>query len=188
MTDGTATAKGRALVALARRAIARALELEAAGEPEPDGDWLLETGAAFVTVTLDGTLRGCIGTVDAHRPLGLDVRDNAVNAALRDPRFPPLAPEEFSRARLSVSVLSSPEPIAFTDEGEALAALRPGIDGVVLEVGGRRATFLPQVWEQLGEPAAFLRALKRKAGLAEDHWDGTVRLYRYTVERHGEGA
>jgi len=178
-------ARGAALVAIARRAIAEALDVNPPGA-DPDGDWLDAPGATFVTLTLDGALRGCVGTVEAHRPLGDDVRDNAVGAALRDPRFPPLTSEEWPRVWVSVSVLSPAEPIPAAAEAEALAALRPGIDGVVLEAGRRRATFLPQVWDQLPDPAAFLRALRRKAGLPEDYWDGEVRLYRYTAEKHGE--
>ena len=153
---------------------------------EPDGvpdraDWLRTPGACFVTLTQDGTLRGCIGTVDAWRPLGLDVRANAVAAAVHDRRFPPLRPEELDRTRIEVSVLSPPEPIDCSDEADALATLRPGVDGVVLACGRRRATFLPQVWQRLPDPATFLTALRRKAGLPPDFWSDDVKLSRYTV-------
>jgi len=183
-------ARGETLLALARTAIVEALGQEG-GAPPPDADppaepWLEAVGAAFVTLTLDGQLRGCIGTVEPYRSLAADVRANAVAAALDDPRFPALTPEELRRVHLSVSVLSPLAPVPCASEAEAAGALRPGLDGVVLEIAGRRATFLPQVWDQLPDARAFLRALKRKAGLKEDYWDGETRVYRYTVEKFGE--
>lgn len=180
--------RGAALLALARGAIAEALGLDPPGPDPPDPVWLDAPGAAFVTLTVGGQLRGCIGTVRAYRPLGEDVRANAVGAAFRDPRFPPLARHEFDRVRVAVSVLSEPEPIPFVDEADAVRRLRPGVDGVMLEHGRRRGTFLPQVWAQLPGPASFLRALKHKAGLAEDFWSPEVRLFRYTVKKYEEGA
>ena len=128
-----------------------------------------------MTLRREGELRGCIGTVDAWRPLGEDVRANAVAAAFHDPRFPPLARDEFDDTSIEVSLLGPHEPVPASDEAQALATLRPGVDGVLLECGRRRATFLPQVWEQLPEPREFLRALKRKAGLAGDFWSDEVR-------------
>lgn len=183
---------GPVLLAMARRAIADELGVPAAdGVPDPtadgvpaaaaDGDWLAEPLACFVTLTQDGALRGCIGSVDAWRPLGQDIRANAVAAALHDRRFPPLQAEELDRTRIEVSVLSTPEPLDCPDEAAALAALRPGVDGVVFAYGRRRATFLPQVWERLGDPAVFLAALRRKAGLPPDFWAEDVTLSRYTV-------
>jgi len=142
-----------------------------------------------VTLTdAEGALRGCIGTMEAYRPLRDDVRANAVGAAFRDPRFPPLARHELARVRVGVSVLSPLEPLPCADEADAVRRLRRGVDGVVLEAGRRRATFLPQVWDQLPAPEAFLRALKHKAGLPEDHWGPEVRLWRYTVTRYEEAA
>jgi AmmeMemoRadiSam system protein A len=114
------------------------------------------------------------------------VAENASAAAFRDPRFPPLTPEELVHTRIEVSLLSPLEPIGFVDERDALARLCPGTDGVVLECGGRRGTFLPQVWNSLPEPAAFLAELKRKAGLPADFWDSSLRLYRYRVEKWSE--
>jgi AmmeMemoRadiSam system protein A len=187
-----AAARGEALLALARGAIAEALGVDPPADGPPDADpaaaepGLNEVGAAFVTLTLDGQLRGCIGTVEPYRALAADVRANAVAAALGDPRFPPLAPDDLEHVHLAVSVLSPLEPVPCGTEAEAAAMLRPGVDGVVLEVGGRRATFLPQVWDQLPEPVAFLRALRRKASLPETPWDGGTRVYRYTVARHEE--
>jgi AmmeMemoRadiSam system protein A len=188
MTAPAATDRGALLIALARETIARELGGLAPDPPEGDPAWLQERGAAFVTLTVAGDLRGCIGTVEAYRPLGEDVRANAVAAAFRDPRFPPLARHELDRVRIGVSVLSALAPVPCRDEGEALRRLRRGVDGIVLEVGHRRATFLPQVWEQLPTPEAFLGALKRKAGLPADFWEPGTRLCRYTVTKYEEGA
>ncbi len=181
-----ATEKGETLLKLARSGIAAKL-----GEPAqrpPEADWLREPGATFVTLTHAGELRGCIGTLEAHRPLGIDVRENAVAAAFRDPRFMPLSREEFPGVRVEVSLLSPTQPIEVKDEAALLAALRPHVDGVVLEYGHHRGTFLPQVWEQLPEPAEFLAHLKRKAGLPMDFWAEGVRLARYTVSKWKETA
>ena len=170
---------GRVLLPLARAAIAAQLGLTHASS---DGlPWLKSSGASFITLMLSGKLRGCIGTLRAHRALVEDVRANAVAAAFRDPRFPPLGAGEFSGVALEVSVLSALAPMSFTDEREALEQLRPGIDGVVFEYGHHTGTFLPQVWEDFKEPPEFLAHLKYKAGLPPDFWDVAVRLSRYTV-------
>lgn len=178
--------KGTTLLKLARAEIASKLGHPAAA-PAQSG-WLAEPGATFVTLTRHGDLRGCIGTLEAHRPLGLDVRENAVAAAFRDPRFMPLSHAELDEIRVEVSLLSPAEPLAAVDERAALAALRPNVDGVVFEYGQARSTFLPQVWEQLPEPAEFLAHLKRKAGLPADFWSEQVRLSRYTVNKWKEGG
>lgn len=180
------TKKGETLLQLARAEIAGRLGEEA---PRPvDKAWLHEPGATFVTLTRTGELRGCIGTLEAHRPLGIDVRENALAAAFRDPRFMPLSREEYPGVRVEVSLLSPTQPIEVPDEISALATLRPHVDGVVLEYGHHRGTFLPQVWEQLPEPAEFLAHLKRKAGLPMDFWAEGVRLARYTVNKWKETA
>lgn len=177
--------RGALLVALARAAIARELG-EAVGElPHPP--WLDEPGAVFVTLTKHGELRGCIGSLHARRPLGRDLEANARAAAFDDPRFPPLGRDEWPEIRVEVSLLSPPEPLSPADEAEALTQLRPGIDGVILEYGWYRATFLPQVWAQLPEPRDFLAHLKRKAGLPPDFWAKGLKLSRYTVEKFKEG-
>ena len=176
--------KGSTLLKLARSEIASKLGHELALSAQPD--WLQEPGASFVTLTRQGELRGCIGTLEAHRPLGLDVMENAVAAAFRDPRFMPLTRVEFDEIRVEVSVLSPTAAMVVTSEEHALATLRPGIDGVVFEYGHYRSTFLPQVWEQLPEPAEFLAHLKRKAGLSMDFWSDSVRLSRYTVSKWQE--
>ena len=178
--------KGATLLKLARSEIASKLGHEA--DAPIQASWLAEPGASFVTLTRQGELRGCIGTLEAHRPLGLDVRENAVAAAFRDPRFMPLTLAEFEEIRVEVSLLSPSEPLIVVNEEDALISLRPGIDGVVFEYGHYRSTFLPQVWEQLPDPAEFLAHLKRKAGLAADFWADQVRLSRYTVTKWKEGS
>jgi AmmeMemoRadiSam system protein B/AmmeMemoRadiSam system protein A len=184
--DQAEAEKGLSLLTLARAEIAKQF-WEHVAEPSAE-PWMAEPGASFVTLTRQGELRGCIGTLEAHRPLGLDVRENAVAAAFRDPRFMPLARAEFDGVRVEVSVLSPHEVLAVGTEKDALAVLRPGIDGVVFEYGHFRSTFLPQVWEQLPDPAEFLAHLKRKAGLPLDFWAEKVRLSRYTVSKWKEGA
>ncbi|MCC6196909.1 MAG: AmmeMemoRadiSam system protein A, partial [Burkholderiales bacterium] len=141
-----------------------------------------------VTLRIKGDLRGCIGTVNAYRALAEDVRANARAAAFQDPRFAPLARDEFTATSIEVSLLGRPEAIVAPDEDAALAQLCPKLDGVVLEARSGRATFLPQVWEQLPDRREFLLALKRKAGLAPGFWDSSVRLSRYRVEKFVEAA
>lgn len=172
-------AKGQTLLRLARYAIGEALGV-AVPEVE-DAAWLDERGATFVTLTIDGELRGCIGSVTAHRALRDDVHDNALGAAFRDPRFRPLPASAFNDIRVEVSLLTPPEPMDVADEDAAIAALRPHEDGVVLEYGSFAGLFLPQVWEQLPTPRAFLRHLKRKAGLPDDFWASGIRLSRFRV-------
>lgn len=171
--------RGRTLLAIARESLAAALGL---GEESPrDEPWLRETGATFITLRARGDLRGCVGTIRAFRPLLDDVRSNARAAAFADSRFPPVPVSEYGGISLEISLLSPCEPCAFGCEEEALAQLRPGIDGIVFELGERRSTFLPQVWEQLPDPWDFLAHLKRKAGLPPAFWDPGVKLWRYTV-------
>jgi AmmeMemoRadiSam system protein A len=176
--------RGDILLRLAHSAIATRFCLS--GDFDPNESWLNESAATFVTLTLAGKLRGCIGTLEAYRPLERDVRENAVAAAFRDPRFMPLSREEFPNVRIEVSLLSPIEPIPFVDEADALRRLRPGVDGVVLEYGERHGTFLPQVWESLPDPADFLGHLKRKAALRPDFWHPDIRLSRYSVTKWKE--
>jgi hypothetical protein len=175
---------GEILLKLARAAIAKRLKQPMPAIPEPE--WLAEPGATFVTLTIKGELRGCIGTLEPHCSLGEDVTANAVSAAFRDPRFDPLRLAELKDVRVEVSLLSPAEPIVAADEPAALAALRPSIDGVVLEYKQYRGLFLPQVWEQLPEPTKFLAHLKRKAGLPMNFWSPAVRLLRFTVSKWKE--
>jgi AmmeMemoRadiSam system protein A len=177
---------GDILLRLARGAIARRLGQVAQDAPHHEA--LDRPGATFVTLTRDGELRGCIGTLEAHRPLGEDVRENAVAAAFRDPRFPPLTEEELPATRVEVSLLTAPQTLTFAGEADALAQLRPQVDGVVLMHDCHRATFLPQVWDSLPEPRQFLAQLKRKAGLPPDFWDDAMTLARYQVTKWKEPA
>jgi AmmeMemoRadiSam system protein A len=180
------TDKGIILLRLARAAIAA--ELGFISHDYPRSDWLEESGATFVTLTLDGRLRGCIGSLEAHRPLIDDVRHNAVAAAFRDPRFMPLSEAEFADTVIEVSLLSAPEAIRFGSEADARAQLQRGRDGVILEYGLHRATYLPQVWAQLPDPESFLNELKVKAGLPEDFWSDDIRLSRYSVQKFSEAG
>ena len=176
--------QGFCLVQVARRTIERALDT---GESAPpDQPWMGEPGATFVTLTQGGRLRGCIGTLTARRPLGEDVRENALAAAFGDPRFSPVSRGDLPGLLVEVSYLSPQSPLLFQSEAEALRQLQPGIDGVVLEAGLNRGTFLPQVWEQLPDPREFLDNLKAKAGLPRGFWGPEVRLFRYTVEHWTE--
>lgn len=177
---------GTVLLPLARAAIAHRLEL--AGPAVPTPPWLSEPGASFVTLHLAGRLRGCIGTLAAYRELGADVRANARAAAFNDPRFPPLDAGEYARIDLEVSVLSKPEPLAYVDQDDLLGQLRPGVDGLLLEGDHRRATFLPQVWEQLPVPDRFVGQLKVKAGFSRSDWDSAWRFARYTVTAWSEAT
>ena len=139
-----------------------------------------------MTLTRASQLRGCIGSLEAKRALHLDVRENALGAAFRDPRFRPLTREEWSDTFVEVSLLSALEPLPVDSEPDLLRALRPGIDGLVLEFGHHRSTFLPQVWEQLPNPTSFLTQLRRKAGLPPDFWESGMRISRYTVRKWRE--
>ncbi|MFQ5524883.1 MAG: AmmeMemoRadiSam system protein A [Thermoanaerobaculia bacterium] len=176
------------LTRLARNAIERELgrDVEPPTPPAAREAWLRAPAATFVTLELDGKLRGCIGSLVAKHPLVEDLAQNARGAAFEDPRFPPLTDPEFDGLSIEVSVLSEPVPIGCRSESELLASLRPGVDGLVLEYGVRRATFLPQVWEGLPAPAAFVAGLKRKAGLQPDFWSADLRFSRYTVVKYSE--
>ena len=175
---------GVVLLPLARASIAAQLGTPHAAQGTVD--WLRHTGACFVTLMQRGELRGCIGTLEAHLALGEDVKANAVAAAFRDPRFAPLEKHEFEMISVEVSVLSAVESLVFRNEEDALAQLKPEIDGVIFEYGYHRSTFLPQVWEDFSDPRVFLGHLKYKAGLPPDFWDPTVKLSRYTVIKWSE--
>jgi len=185
-TDATANAeeRGKSLLPIARAAISVALgrTLEVA----EDAVWLQELGACFVTLTQGGQLRGCIGTLEARRTLLADVKSNAVAAALQDTRFSALTVTELDQTDIEVSLLSAMQPIRFDTEAQALAQLQPGIDGVLLEFGRYRSTFLPQVWAQLPSATEFIAHLKYKAGLPPDFWAEGMRLQRYTVRKWKE--
>lgn len=152
----------------------------------PAADWLQRPGATFVTLNAAGQLRGCMGSLVAYRPLIEDLEGNALSAAFHDPRFPPVGVEELAGLSVEVSILTPPEPIAVGSEEELLSSLCPGVDGLVLEAGQHRSTFLPQVWESLPEPRRFVEQLKRKAGLEAKYWGPEMRFLRYTVEKYSE--
>lgn len=181
---------GPVLTGLARYAIASASPLAGRGTLNPGRpalpNWTNSPGASFVTLTQDGHLRGCIGSLQAWRALHDDVADNARSAAFRDPRFPPLRAAELDITRIEVSVLSAPAPMEFASQADALSQLRPGTDGLILAAGGRRATFLPQVWDELPDPSQFVAQLLRKAGLSPNYWGDDVALQRYTVTAFAE--
>lgn len=143
---------------------------------------LLEKRASFVTLTLRGNLRGCIGSLEAFRPLADDVAANACAAAFEDPRFPPLTRQEFGSVEIHISVLSAPEELHGSSEADFLNQIRPGVDGLILQEGFRRGTFLPCVWEELPDKPLFWAHLKRKAGMPVDYWSDRVRVFRYTAE------
>jgi hypothetical protein len=177
-------ALGQALLIRARNAIAA--ELGGPPQAEPDHPALAQPGATFVTLTQAGQLRGCIGSLEAWRPLDADVRENAKAAAFRDPRFDPLSRDELDRTHVEVSLLTPAVPLEFSDEADAVRQMRPGIDGMIFECRGRRGTFLPQVWESLPDPQMFFAHLKQKAGFAPGFWSPEVRLYRYEVQKWKE--
>lgn len=148
--------------------------------------WLAAQGAAFVTLHVPGpdgrpALRGCIGTIEPYRSLREDVQGNARAAAFRDPRFAPLSAAELPGLQIEVSVLSPPESIPYVDRADLAAKLRPGIDGLVLEYGGCRGTYLPQVWEQIPDASDFLSSLVMKTRLPQGFWSDEILVWRYTV-------
>jgi hypothetical protein len=176
------------LLGLAREAIAGQLALgrRPAASADRAAVPLQTQAASFVTLTLHGALRGCIGSIAAHRALAADVAENAIAAAFRDPRFAPVTPALLPEVRIKLAVLSRAQKLHFAGEEEALARIEPGLDGLILSSAGRRGTFLPAVWDSLPEPRAFLDALKLKAGLPRHHWAEDVTLHRFRVESFGE--
>lgn len=182
--------RGEVLLRLARRSLEEALGCAPGGEglELAGGEWLRRPGATFVTLVLGGELRGCVGSVTVNRSVAEDVWENARAAAFRDIRFPPLTAAELRQVGIEVSLLSALVPLEVAGETAARAALRPGVDGVLLAYGPHRGIFLPQVWEQLTTPAAFLEGLKRKAGLPPDLWAPEVELWRFTVTKWREAA
>ncbi len=168
----------------ATAALQRAATGAAAEDPAPDRAPapLRAARRTFVTLEVGGRLRGCVGSLAATDSLIVDVARNTRKAALSDPRFPPLTTGELSDASVTISVLSTPRPIAFADEDGLLAQLRPGIDGMIIEDCGRRALFLPKVWAMLPDPRQFLGHLKAKAGLSPEHWSDGFKAWRFTTE------
>lgn len=183
-TETDLVKQGRVLLPIARASIENALGK--ASRAEEQHAWLQEPGATFVTLTQNGELRGCIGTLEARRSLLQDIKANAQAAAFQDPRFAPLAARELEVTQVEVSLLSAMQPLQFASEEDALDKLQPGVHGVVFEYGRYRSTFLPQVWEQLPQVGEFMAHLKYKAGLSPDFWAQAVRISTYTVAKWKE--
>lgn len=185
--------QGAILVQLARHTITRRLgSTVAPAEDETlarqlSDDIFRQPRATFVTLHKAGALRGCMGTLSPGESLIDSIRHNAVNAAFHDPRFPPLAAEELAQVQIEISILTIPQPLPHETGDELLAALQPGIDGVILQFGAAGATFLPQVWEQLPRPEDFLNRLCLKAGLPADTWEtGRLDVQTYQVRHFSE--
>jgi AmmeMemoRadiSam system protein A len=189
MSNQLTTEEKQTLLRLARQA----LEHGVRGDKLPPLDsasltpTLLADGVSFVTLTERGNLRGCVGALEAYQPLAEDVREHAVAAALEDYRFPPVQPGELGRIRIEVSRLTAPVPLEYGSPEDLLAKLRPHVDGVILKDGLRRATFLPQVWEQLEDPEEFLAHLCAKMGAPHDQWRRKhLDVFIYQVEEFHE--
>ena len=178
--------KDTLLPAIARAVITKQLGITATIPQTADHPWLNNPAATFVTLKLDGELRGCIGSLKARFSLMDDLQGNAIAAAFQDPRFSPLTKDELDRIQIEVSILSDPEKIEFVSETDLLTQLHPHIDGLIFNYGNYRSTFLPQVWDQLPSPEQFLSHLKKKAGLASNFWSEEVLIYRYSVEKFSE--
>jgi AmmeMemoRadiSam system protein A len=180
-------ASARRLLEIARASIrhglqhGRPLQVEVSQETAD----LQAVRATFVTLQRSGLLRGCIGTLEPRAPLAQDVADHAYAAAFEDSRFTPLQARELESLEVHVSILTPAVPLPCRDEADLLRQLRPGVDGLILQDGRRRATFLPSVWEDLPAPAEFLAHLKRKAGFDSDHWSPRLQFWRYETEYVG---
>ncbi len=168
-TEQLTREEGERLISLARKTIEARLQGKQPPEEEVP-EKLRRKGGTFVTLTMNGGLRGCIGHIVAQEPIFEGVKENAVNAAFRDPRFQPLTPEEWAQVHVEVSVLTDPQPLPYDGPEDLLAKLRVGVDGLIIRKGPCQSTFLPQVWEQLPDKEEFLTHLCLKAGLAGDAW------------------
>lgn len=178
--------QGQTLVRLARHALATRIGKEKTEPPPPPDPRLQEKGATFVTLTVGGALRGCIGTPEAHLPLERDVRENAFRAATMDPRFPPVKAGELGRVKIEVSVLTPPRLLDCRPE-ERPQRVRPGTDGLLFTSGFNRGLLLPQVWAKIPEPKEFLGMLCRKARLPSDAWRRPdSELYTFQVQAFHE--
>ncbi|MCK6583449.1 MAG: AmmeMemoRadiSam system protein A [Anaerolineales bacterium] len=185
LTDG----EKRTLLRLAREAIDYAVRGKKLQPLDPGSltPPLLEKGASFVTLTIRGDLRGCIGALEAYQPLAEDVREHAVSAAMDDPRFRPVSEAELSGIHIEVSRLTAPQELEYSTGEDLMRKLRPHIDGVILKHGFHKATFLPQVWEKIPDPAEFLDQLCYKMGERGNLWRNTkLQVYTYQVEEFHE--
>jgi AmmeMemoRadiSam system protein A len=177
--------QGQILVKLARQTIEERLDKRSIKvDPDSMRDSVFkEKRGTFVTLTINKQLRGCIGNLDSTNSIVDGIERNAINAAFRDPRFPALKSDELDRVDIEVSILTEPKPLEYIDSKELLSKLRVNVDGVILRKGSASATFLPQVWEQLPQPEAFLSHLCTKAGLSSDTWkEGNLDILTYQVQ------
>jgi AmmeMemoRadiSam system protein A len=180
------TEAARTLLPIARASIASQLgKTHPADESAP---WLRAQGASFITLNLQKKLRGCIGSLQANRPLLDDVKANALAAAFKDPRFKPLTAEEYDNIVVEISLLSALSTLDFTDEASALVQLTPRVHGVIFQYGHHRSTYLPQVWDMFADPVMFMASLKQKAGLPPNFWEPGVKLHTYTVAKFSESS
>ncbi len=175
------------LLKLARSVIAKKLSGGDISLPDNISPALKEKRGCFVTLHKKGMLRGCIGTIEPVQPLIECVAENAINAAFKDPRFPPLDKSEFPLTDIEISVLTVPEKLEYKDGDDLVSKLKPGVHGVILSKGWHRSTFLPQVWDQLPAPEIFLVHLCQKGGMPSDCWkDGSVTVEVYEAEYFSE--
>jgi len=177
--------QGQILVKLARQTIEERLDKRSIKvDPDSMRDSVFkEKRGTFVTLTINKQLRGCIGNLDSTNSIVDGIERNAINAAFRDPRFPALKADELDRVDIEVSILTEPQPLEYRDSNDLLSKLRVNVDGVILRKGSASATFLPQVWEQLSQPEAFLSHLCTKAGLRADTWKkGKLEILTYQVQ------
>lgn len=185
--------QGQLLVKLARQTLAERFskripqdDIDALDAALNDSCFQAACGT-FVTLTLNGQLRGCIGSLTSDEPIRIGVRRNAINAAFHDPRFSPLNAADFEKVEIEVSILSEPQPLEYRDGADLLKKLRPGLDGVILRKDHASATFLPQVWKQLPQAHDFLSHLCMKAGLAADAWEhAKLEISTYQVQHFHE--
>lgn len=166
---------------IARESISHGLSHGSALQVDLDGyeNDLIQHLACFVTLHKKDNLRGCIGALEAYQPLIKDIAEHAFAAAFNDPRFPALESNELDLLQIEISVLGPSEKMIFTDEKDLLQQIRPNIDGLILEFGSHRGTFLPSVWQQLPDKKEFLNHLKVKANLSANWWDNSVSISRY---------
>ncbi|MFW6115063.1 MAG: AmmeMemoRadiSam system protein A [Thermodesulfobacteriota bacterium] len=188
--DKISEEEGNYLLRVARNTIQNTLN----NEKPPQIDWkelpekFQQQMGTFVTITIDENLRGCIGHIIPRETVVEGIRENAVNAAFKDPRFPPLTKKEFGKAKIEISILTPPRELSYADAEDLLRKLRPGVDGVIINKGYQEATFLPQVWEQLPNKEEFLSHLCMKAGLPHDSWrKEKLRISTYQVQAFEEG-
>ncbi|MBI5963753.1 MAG: AmmeMemoRadiSam system protein A [Chloroflexi bacterium] len=189
MTDQLTDEEKQTLLHLAREAMEHAVKGKKLSPLDMSSltPRLRENGASFVTLTINDELRGCIGALEAYQPLAVDVREHAIAAALEDPRFRPVDESELNRIKLEVSRLTAPRLLEYSSGGELLVKLNPHVDGVILKDGRRRATFLPQVWEKIPDPAEFLNHLCEKMGARSNLWrDTKLQVFVYQVEEFHE--